>query len=110
MRRFVWMSFVLILAPFSVSQTQTQLNLMPMPASVQTGSGELAITQTFSVAATGNHDASVDRGIRDFMVQLSRRTGIPFRPKALAAAATLEVQPIAHARRCSNWAKMSPTN
>jgi len=90
MRRFVWMSFVLILAPFSVSQTQTQLNLMPMPASVQTGSGRLAITQTFSVAATGNHDASLDRGIRDFMVQLSRKTGIPFRPKA-GAAATLEV-------------------
>ena len=90
MRRFVLMSFVLILAPFSVSQTQTQLNLMPMPASVQTGSGRLAITQTFSVAATGNHDASLDRGIRDFMVQLSRQTGIPFRPKA-GAAATLEV-------------------
>jgi len=90
MRRFVLMSFVLILAPFSVSQTQTQLNLMPMPASVQTGSGRLAITQTFSVAATGNHDASLDRGIRDFMVQLSRKTGIPFRPKA-GAAATLEV-------------------
>src|SRR5579863_4182679 len=90
MRRFVWMSFVLILAPFSLSQTQTQLNLMPMPASVQTGSGRLAITQTFSVAATGNHDASLDRGIRDFMVQLSRKTGIPFRPKA-GAAATLEV-------------------
>ncbi len=90
MRRFVLMSFVLILAPFSVSQTQTQLNLMPMPASVQTGSGRLAITQTFSVAATGNHDASLDRGIRDFMVQLSRKTGIPFRPKA-GTAATLEV-------------------
>src|ERR1700728_2814434 len=90
MRRFVLMSFLLVLTPFSVSQTQIQLSLMPMPASVQTGSGQLAITQGFSVTSTGNHDPSVDRGIRDFIVQLSRQTGIPFRPKA-GAAATLEV-------------------
>jgi len=90
MRRFVLMSFLLVLTPFSVSQTQTQLSLMPMPASVQTGSGQLAITQAFSVTSTENHDPSVDRGIRDFIVQLSRQTGIPFRPKA-GAAATLEV-------------------
>ena len=90
MRRFVLMSFLLVLTPFSVSQTQTQLSLMPMPSSVQTGSGQLAITQAFSVTSTGNHDPSVDRGIRDFIVQLSRQTGIPFRPKA-GAAATLEV-------------------
>src|SRR5580698_8004040 len=90
MRRFVLMSFLLVLTPFSVSQTETQLSLMPMPSSVQTGSGQLAITQAFSVTSTGNHDPSVDRGIRDFIVQLSRQTGIPFRPKA-GAAATLEV-------------------
>src|SRR6202034_1513064 len=90
MRRFVLMSFLLVLTPFSVSQTETQLSLMPMPSSVQAGSGQLAITQAFSVTSTGNHDPSVDRGIRDFIVQLSRQTGIPFRPKA-GAAATLEV-------------------
>ena len=83
---------VLFLGAFltASAMAQTQLNLMPMPSSVQTGSGQLAITQAFSVATTGNHDASLDRGVRDFIAQLSRQTGIPFRPKA-GAAPMLEV-------------------
>jgi len=54
---------------------------MPMPASVQLGSGQLPITQSFSVAVTGAHDASLDREIARFQTQLSRQTGIPFHPK-----------------------------
>jgi len=64
---------------------QTQLNLMPMPASVQQGSGDMAITQSFSVAVTGTHDPSLDGAVQRFTAQLSRQTGIPFRPKAGAA-------------------------
>lgn len=61
-----------------------------MPASVQPGAGQLAITQSFSVAVTGSHDASLDREIQRFQTQLSRQTGIPFRPKP-GAAATFEI-------------------
>jgi hexosaminidase len=66
---------------FAAAQSQPQLNLMPMPASVQTGSGQFAITQSFSVAVTGARDASLDGEVQRFSSQLSRQTGIPFRPK-----------------------------
>ena len=69
---------------------QSQLNLMPMPASVQQGSGQLPVTQAFSVAVTGTHHASLDGAVQRFTAQLSRQTGIPFRAKA-GSAATLEV-------------------
>jgi len=63
---------------------------MPMPASVQPGTGQLAITQSFSVAVTGSRDASLDSEVQRFQAQLSRQTGIPFRPKS-GAAPTLEI-------------------
>jgi hexosaminidase len=77
----------LFLANFASAQTQLQLNLMPMPASVQPGPGELPINQSFSVAVTGNHDASLDGEVQRFETQLSRQTGIPFRPKPGATPA-----------------------
>lgn len=63
---------------------------MPMPASVQMGSGQLAINQSFSAAATGGRDASLDAAVQRFTAQLSRQTGIPFRPKP-GATPTLQV-------------------
>ena len=50
-----------------------------MPASVQRGSGQLAITDSFSAVATGTHDSSLDSGIQRFTQRLSLITGIPFR-------------------------------
>jgi hexosaminidase len=63
----------------TLSTAQTpQLNLMPMPANVQTGTGQLAITSSFSISVTGSHDASLDSEVQRFQTQLSRQTGIPF--------------------------------
>ncbi len=90
MRSFLLTVYLLIFAGFAYSQTQPQLNLMPMPANVQTGSGQLAITQSFSVEVTGTHDASLDAAVQRFSKQLSQLTGIPFRPKA-GAAPTLTI-------------------
>jgi hexosaminidase len=78
---------ILSLAVFAAGQSQPQLNLMPMPSSVQTGTGQLLIDQSFSVAATGVHDASLDSGVQTFTAQLSRQTGIPFRSKPGTAPA-----------------------
>lgn len=72
------------------SQVPSQLNLMPMPASVQQGSGTLPIVQTFSVSTTGAHDPALDAGVQRFIRQLSRQTGIPFRP-SVGGAPTLTV-------------------
>jgi hexosaminidase len=79
-----------MLASFAAAQTQPQLNLMPMPASVQPGTGQLAITQSFSVAVTGSHDASLDSEVHRFVTQLSRQTGIGFRPQS-GVAPTLQI-------------------
>jgi hexosaminidase len=80
---------LLFVGPLS-AQSQPQLNLMPMPASVQRGSGQLLITPSFSVATTGTHDPSIDYGVKRFTAQLSALTGIPIRPKA-GSAPTLQV-------------------
>jgi len=75
-------AFAAIISLSLTAGAQTpQLNLMPMPASVQQGSGQLPITQSFSVATSGAHDASLDSGVERFVAQLSRQTGIRFRPK-----------------------------
>src|SRR3974390_839860 len=92
MRSFVMAAFgaVVSLASMLVAQSQSQLNLMPMPSSVRQGSGQLAINDTFSVAVTGGHDASLDREIARFQTLLSRQTGIPLRAKG-GATATLTI-------------------
>ena len=76
-----------ILAP---AQSQPQLNLMPMPASVQQNAGQLLINQGFSVNSAGTRDPALEAGVQRFVAQLSLQTGIPFRPKA-GAPATLTV-------------------
>jgi len=86
MKNLILAAGVILVASFSTAQTQTNLNLMPMPASVQAGTGRLPITQSFSVAVTGFHDASLDLAVQRFRTQLSRQTGIPFYPKGGAAA------------------------
>ncbi len=77
----------LILAGVAFSQSQPELNLMPMPASVQQGTGQLPITRDFSVSVTGFRDAALDREVQRFQTLLSRQTGIPFLPKPGAAPA-----------------------
>jgi len=53
------------------------LNLMPVPAKIQAGSGQLLIDQLFTVALTGAKDGRLDRGVSRFIDDLSRQTGMP---------------------------------
>jgi hexosaminidase len=82
MKTCVSLIAVVLFSLLASAQSQPQLNLMPLPASVQQGSGMLPVTQSFSVSVTGAHDPALDAGVRRFVAQLSRQTGIPFRPKA----------------------------
>ncbi len=82
--------FTLFLVTFASAQDQPQLNLMPFPASVQPGTGQLPINQSFTVAVTGAHDAPLDGEVQRFETQLSRQTGIAFRPKP-GATPTLQI-------------------
>jgi hexosaminidase len=69
-------SAALLLASHAVAQPQNGLNLMPMPTSVQPGVGRLPVNQSFSVAITGFKDATLERGIRRFVAELSKETGM----------------------------------
>jgi len=91
MRTLILVTAVFLLATCAAAQSQPQLNLMPLPASVQLGAGQLPITQLFSVAVTGARDASLDEEVQRFQAQLARQTGIPFRPKA-SAPPTLQIR------------------
>ena len=74
--------FALLLSAGASAQEQTRLNLMPWPASLQTGSGGLRIDSAFSVALTGHTGARLDRAVQRFLRQLSRQTAIPVSTKA----------------------------
>jgi hexosaminidase len=66
-----------ILMSRSEAQMQQSLNLMPMPAKFQLGSGRLLIDPSFSVAITGHKEARLDGAVRLFLRQLRRQTGMP---------------------------------
>jgi len=66
MRYLPWLFCLLIFSGFALSQSQPQLNLMPIPASVQQGSGVLLITQSFSVNLEGTHDPVLEAGVHRF--------------------------------------------
>ncbi|MGA8764606.1 MAG: family 20 glycosylhydrolase [Candidatus Sulfotelmatobacter sp.] len=82
---------VVIQALFAAAQSQPQFNLMPVPSMVQPGTGQLLIDRSFSVAVSGFHDASLDRGVQRFETQLSRQTGIHFQSHSAAASPTLMI-------------------
>ena len=73
------LAVMLCLAFTSVLEAQAQqpLNLMPLPAKVQTGTGQLLIGPTFSVSIAGAHEARLDRAVQIFLGQLGRQIGMP---------------------------------
>jgi hexosaminidase len=68
-----------------------QINVMPLPANVKLGSGQLVIDGSFSVETTGAKDGRLDRAVARFLTNLSRQTGTPFAAGANKGKATLTV-------------------
>src|SRR6266853_2552650 len=91
MRILLILSAVFLLAPITAAQRQRELNLMPMPSSVQLGAGQLAIDQSFSAAVTGFQDATLGRSVQRFVAGLSHQTGILFKRKPVYASPTLTI-------------------
>lgn len=67
---------VLSCAPISRGQQMTTLNLMPMPANVQMGSGSLKIDAGFTVALAGHTDARLTAAVERFTGRLAKQTGL----------------------------------
>jgi hexosaminidase len=68
---------VVMVAPM-FGQTATELNVMPLPAQAQPGTGALKVDGNFMVGFAGFHDARLDRARQRFLTQLHRATGIVF--------------------------------
>jgi hexosaminidase len=72
---------------------QSALNLMPMPASVQAGTGSLRVDSSFSVVLTGHTEPRLERGVERFLTQLARQTALLVSTKpANSAQATLVIR------------------
>jgi hexosaminidase len=69
------------------AQSPAELNVMPLPAKAQLGSGALKIDVGFTLAFTGYREARLDRAALRFLVQLNRETGLVFARAAASADA-----------------------
>jgi hexosaminidase len=82
-----------LLYPAMATAQQPVLNLMPLPASAQSGTGSLAVDSSFSVAFTGYTEPRLERAGERFLRQLARQTALPLSLKpAKSAKATLVIQ------------------
>ena len=90
---------VLMAAPFARSREQRPHYLMPVPSSVQIGSGHLLVDSKFSVGSTGYTEPRLDRAIERFLRQLSRQTAIPLARKPSSSANAILVIHTDHASK-----------
>jgi hexosaminidase len=87
--RFVFPIFLAVFAMLPMAQAQSSIAkspdaqslLMPLPASLRAGTGQLAITQSFTVAITGAKEARITRAAQRLIERLALRTGIPLSAK-----------------------------
>ncbi|MGB9431305.1 MAG: family 20 glycosylhydrolase, partial [Candidatus Acidiferrum sp.] len=78
-RAFLFVLTPLLVASMSArAQSSAELNVMPLPAKVQMGSGSLKIDGGFTYAFAGFREARLDRAGQRFLTQLNRETGIVF--------------------------------
>jgi len=86
MRKLFVSSAAILWVAVAAAQQPPQLNLMPMPAVVQSGTGRLHVQPSFSVAVEGAKDATLQRGVQRFIAELSLETGMPLKNKAPESA------------------------
>ncbi len=82
-----------LLHPAMTTAQQPALNLIPLPANVQSGAGSLKVDSTFSVGFTGYTEPRLERAGERFLRQLARQTGLLLALKpSKTAKATLVIQ------------------
>lgn len=78
---------------------QPQLDLMPLPQSVQLASGQLLVNQSFSVGLTGDKDARLQAAVTRFLRRLSRQTAMPLDTEPSDGAKATLVIAVQHASK-----------
>jgi len=90
----------LLSASSSSAQMEPQPNLMPMPASVQMGTGRLVIDSSFSVGISGQANSQLQQAVELFLSNLRRQTGmLPLDMKVTEAAQARLVVHADHANK-----------
>jgi hexosaminidase len=73
---FAILMFSAMFAEVAGAQVTGPVKLMPVPASLQMGTGQLAVDASFSVGIGGPHDARLQRAVDRFLNDLRRQTGM----------------------------------
>jgi hexosaminidase len=82
-----------LLHPVMITAQQPALNLMPLPANAQPGTGSLAVDSSFTVSFTGYTEPRLERAGERFLRQLAGQTGLPLSLKTpKTSKATLVIQ------------------
>src|SRR5262249_49006916 len=82
------------------AEDQLALNLMPVPAHVQTNSGQLAVDASFTIAISGHNDARMYKAADRFLDQLRRQTGmVPLGMKVVEGSSGSLVVHVDHASK-----------
>jgi hexosaminidase len=82
-----------LLYPAMTTAQQPALNLMPLPATAQPGTGSLVVDSLFAVSFTAYTEARLERAGERFLRQLARQTGLPLALKpSKTGKATLVIQ------------------
>ena len=89
--RSLLLSCCLLTAAAVAQSSSPELNVMPLPAAYQMGSGQLAINQQFSVGLTGHKEPRLDAAVQRFLQTLSRQTGMPLAPDGNHPFAVLNI-------------------
>jgi hexosaminidase len=93
---------VLMLGSVFVSSFATesrQLSLMPMPASLQMKTGQLAVDASFTVGISGHSDPRLQRAVDRFLDSLRHQTGMP--PMDAKVTESAQAQLVVHSEGVS---------
>src|SRR5215475_16108274 len=81
---FLFFLFAFLTPKFAGAQQigaqQPALHLLPIPASVQSGTASLRVDSSFSVVLTGYSEPRLERAVERFLRQLSHQTAFPLSP------------------------------
>ncbi len=75
MRTMLVVLAMYLLTMFAETQN-APLNLMPMPANIKIGAGQLVVDPSFSVAISGRKESRLQRTVEIFLDHLRRQTGM----------------------------------
>lgn len=89
---YCFLAFVFVAAMTAQAQpAHLQLALMPEPAHLQLGQGQLVVDAGFRVALTGYTEPRLTEARERFLSTLNKQTGVTFSPQA-ASSATLTIK------------------